>query len=977
MADVEKKVLLNVEIKATEALKNLTDIRGRIELLRKEQAGLDKSTESGRMEYERLGQQIKVLNKEAQGYEKQIQNTAKANREQTGSLEQLKAQLSLNTAAYSKLSDAQKKTAEGKALQKSILDTTNSLKEQEKAMGNTFRNVGNYGDAFKSLPGPIGGAVSSVQTFSKSLWALVANPIGAVIAAIVAGLYALYSVFKSTDSGATAFASTLKALGNVMDVIIDRGVSFFKMLWSIATFDFKGIKQNAQDAFGGAGAAIRDAAKAGWEYEQQMDRIKDRETGMLIGNAELRKSIEELKNAAKDQSKTNAERLAASEEAMKKEKELLEREKLNMEDRTKAERDNLAAKIQINGLSVADKQKTLDKWLAIDGKELESAFAKDAEFARFYNENEDDIQNLQKLKAEDVLKDAEFQRETRRLLSEQSGFKKQLADEERAAIEKARSERENNAKQQLDLQGQLLESMIKAEAGYQSDDFETKLGYAQRLFALSQKQKKDDLDLQLKYGKIKQDEYNKQNQILANAQAEFDNAQMAQREKFLKDKTKEVLDMLQKDAAALTQETADKYKEALKTINESDMAPDEKKFYSTALRLQYQKEIEQINADSIAKQIEDIEKAVNGQYDEDMKRFSDNEIEKNRIAQKSLEDIIAKKKAAGLSTLEDEAKLRVLQSQGNMMQLNLDLLNANLTAKQKYEINKEYLEKELEINKDNAAEVIRLNAEMAKSDKEYMLARIENVTNWAKKALDYAYDFSAAFSQIENNQLEEYAQKNERQKEILKARFDAGLISQDQYDDQVERMDKELDRKKTEIAIKQAKREKLLKTFSVITSTASAIARALYDYGFPFNLVVSGIIASLGAVQLQAVQSAPLPKASRGMLLKGKSHAQGGIPIEAEGGEAIINARSTQMYKPLLSAINEAGGGVKFAGGGIPGARFSGDGGYSVRNFVNQTTGITQDQIESIVRGIKVYASIEDIRRGDKNYAEIESRASY
>ena len=33
-------------------------------------------------------------------------------------------------------------------------------------------------------------------------------------------------------------------------------------------------------------------------------------------------------------------------------------------------------------------------------------------------------------------------------------------------------------------------------------------------------------------------------------------------------------------------------------------------------------------------------------------------------------------------------------------------------------------------------------------------------------------------------------------------------------------------------------------------------------------------------------------------------------------GESVINAKSTRMFKPLLSSINQAGGGVAFANGG-------------------------------------------------------------
>ena len=51
----------------------------------------------------------------------------------------------------------------------------------------------------------------------------------------------------------------------------------------------------------------------------------------------------------------------------------------------------------------------------------------------------------------------------------------------------------------------------------------------------------------------------------------------------------------------------------------------------------------------------------------------------------------------------------------------------------------------------------------------------------------------------------------------------------------------------------------------------------------------------------------------------GPRHSEGGIPTrfgELEGGEAVINRRSTQEFRPLLSAINQAGGGRAFEDGG-------------------------------------------------------------
>ena len=67
-----------------------------------------------------------------------------------------------------------------------------------------------------------------------------------------------------------------------------------------------------------------------------------------------------------------------------------------------------------------------------------------------------------------------------------------------------------------------------------------------------------------------------------------------------------------------------------------------------------------------------------------------------------------------------------------------------------------------------------------------------------------------------------------------------------------------------------------------------------------------------------------IPEFARGGMVNGKSHAQGGEKfsvggrvVELEGGEAVINKRSTSMFRDQLSSMNAAGGGVKFADGGL------------------------------------------------------------
>ena len=111
---------------------------------------------------------------------------------------------------------------------------------------------------------------------------------------------------------------------------------------------------------------------------------------------------------------------------------------------------------------------------------------------------------------------------------------------------------------------------------------------------------------------------------------------------------------------------------------------------------------------------------------------------------------------------------------------------------------------------------------------------------------------------------------------------------------------------------------------------------------FPANLIamaataaqVASVISSIkqlmgggggGSSQVETQGTFAKGGLTNGGMFEGASHANGGIKfavggriMEAEGGEAIINKRSTAKFRPILSAINSYNGnGVKFADGGL------------------------------------------------------------
>ena len=101
---------------------------------------------------------------------------------------------------------------------------------------------------------------------------------------------------------------------------------------------------------------------------------------------------------------------------------------------------------------------------------------------------------------------------------------------------------------------------------------------------------------------------------------------------------------------------------------------------------------------------------------------------------------------------------------------------------------------------------------------------------------------------------------------------------------------------------------------------------------FPFNIIamlttlstVVSLIANIKALKSSFGDGGVIDTFADGGMVYGNSHANGGEKfavggrvVELEGGEAVINKRSTSMFRNQLSAMNAAGGGVKFADGGL------------------------------------------------------------
>jgi len=298
------------------------------------------------------------------------------------------------------------------------------------------------------------------------------------------------------------------------------------------------------------------------------------------------------------------------------------------------------------------------------------------------------------------------------------------------------------------------------------------------------------------------------------------------------------------------------------------------------------------------KQEKDIQKSRE-EADKEEKRLKNDLI---NIKQKELE--IAQK-MPGTTDLEIAARHRKIDA----IQEEIDRLNelgrvreSTATTPMTFEeYNKAFIENQKQLEEN----------QVALSD-EYFKGQVEK----AQEQLQMFQTFSDSIFTIIGNNAQS---RSRREQKLLEERKEAGVITEEQYEKQVEQVQRKAFERKKRLDIAQA-----------IVNGALAMTQTAANVGFPLQFVFSPIVAAMTAAQIAVIASQKfadgglLEKFANGGMVQGKSHAQGGEKfavggrvVELEGGEAVINKRSTAMFKGQLSAMNAAGGGVKFADGGL------------------------------------------------------------
>lgn len=459
-------------VSAGYSFKSLGDAKKYIDKLRASLIDLDETSD----EY---AKRVDEIDKVQDKLNKAMKAAGDRTKDAEGSYNALSKKMSELKKAFKATGDE----AERAALAKQISGINDQLKGMDASIGNFQRNVGNYEAAFtkglsgisaqvQALGNPLAIAKNGVLALGKAFKTLIANPVGAVIMAIVVAIKALKKGFDQSEEATNSLKRAFSALQPVMNLINNVFTGFAKIVgsiaekaipalvnglmkasdWMMSLLNKLGIVSDEKlEAFRKSIEAQKEAVKTTQDLTNREIALTERKRKFQVDEAKAEMEIAELREKAADKEKYSAkERQKFMEQAIAKERGLNDqklalvqeeydilKKRSELTDNSAQMNDELAAaeaKLYNTRREHFEKERSLLKEKMKAGKELSDAEKKRLEELERLEEE------AKKLREEELKKVAEIQdRAALSLLSNKDRELKILEkkyNEEKALLEK-------------------------------------------------------------------------------------------------------------------------------------------------------------------------------------------------------------------------------------------------------------------------------------------------------------------------------------------------------------------------------------------------------------------------------------------------------------------------------------------------------------------------------------------------------------
>ena len=794
----------------------------------------------------------------------------KATNTAAGSYDNLSARYSLLKIRLNEMTAAGKTSSEEfKTMQEEASGLYERMKELQSATGKDALNVGNYPElsewlegtisGLSQVPGAAGAAAGGFRSLGAAAKALLANPVVAFFAAIIAVLSTLYNAFKKSETGSRMLekaGNALKAVMMVLTGIVDKVAKGLKAMFEDpgkALDDFGVRLKNALlDRLKAAGefvVSLKDAMVALFkmDFDKVKDSLKDAGDNMLkfatgVNVADIQRIAKEVNEVAESVGEytRRLNELTDAQLAAKNQNEALTRQIADLS----AEEARYSTIVQDVSKSYTERTSAEEKAYAAAEKrsKLEYQIAKtnfdlvkrELELRQSAGENVDELKTRY-TEAYVAMRNTEQQYINEREKSQQRINKINL----------------EFAVKELDRLTESTNNMVAINIRRANSDQTT---YDDRKKILEESRQTLDKSLSAELAVLER--FSKEKIDMDSLMNESDQTVVDERVRALELPTQMEEKMLKviKD-----------YRQQRQNLNDADITSERKRVNEVLKELSREANA---RGQEIAGNESGAMSDLSGEY---AKGLMSEEVYQ------------AKKKA-----ISDKYTLERFNSTSEMLQKQLE--TEGLTTEQRASIEAKIAENSVELNKWMNEQKIAADEAYAAKQKELL----QDVFNFGKQLIEQ--QFEAKLESLEKES-EENEAWSEEEKERIDRLEESGAISKEQadarkaaVDDQAAMREEEIEAKRKELQKKQAIYERAMAVAQIGWSTAQAIMAAWTNPWTAPGMIP--LIIAAGAVQAASVLATPIPEYAKGT----KDHP-GGLAIVGDGGRSEMIVSNGMLFK--------------------------------------------------------------------------------
>lgn len=906
MADKEE-ILIEIIVSNDKATQAIFESQQSIEKLKQSQKDLTEEKKKGTLteeEYSKKMTAAKVAisqqNEVIRLNEKELKNNIKSQMGNSDSLAALRAQLSNSTIAYDKLSKAEIESAKGQELQKSISDIITQLNEAEQATGRFQRQVGKY-------PEQMGGAGKGINQVTGFLGKM--SDQVSVISPKFGGMISQFGGFASKASSASESLSdmniNMSQSGDALNAVEGFAGKATGSLDDLATTSAVAGKTSTS-----AFSSIASGAKAlGTVFLTPPIIIIAAVIGAIVAAFKLLQLGFERNDAASDKM---AESLAVLEPIL--------------DFVSKIAGEFAGAIAELVSYLVEGIATMIDFTASLFG--VSAGFSEAANEAKRLVQAQDEIENSER---DYIINSAKRNKERAILLAEVADKEKNNADKRVAylkdaleldeqelaekkriaklkfilAVDEAKRKVDTNIETQKKI-AQLYADAINADTAYfeGKKEINKKLSAAENELANEQKARFDEQKARFEtWKKNKDEQINKETQLLR----QLEDLAIEQ-----------IKNELQRQIEAEKVKTERANADLLKRLKtEENLTANAKQAINDIILLNEQNLIDKVNElkdkaldENIRKDLESKQKSLEAQLELSEKGSQD---ELNiKIARLTLERdaVLLNDELTNVQRLAIEDKFNK----------DSDALNdAYLIGRQQRL--KESFDKEFQLRFLNAENNNIAIEEQKAIELERAILEAENLKNLDAETKEAMFqtqqDYEIAIAQSQRNII--IAQENVTAAQLT------SLVSFNTAMTNISQSIGTIISNLADDSYEAAQFQRALAIFNIgiaLSESIAGVTKLAATRSFSIIDMLATILAGTASVATsiagakKAFNDSPIPKkpafASGGLISGRGTGTSDSIDARVSNGESIINANSTAMFTPLLSSLNQAGGGVGF-----------------------------------------------------------------